>query len=108
MWRGARPKESDIDATAIACVELSAEASIVGVDSAKNVFQLAAAEGQWRPRGTRRAMRAQLERFFANRAVSLAAQARLDISVVQLRRESAPPALGARTRGIEGERTPSP
>jgi transposase len=44
---------------------------IVGVDLAKNVFQLAVADAQWRVRESHRLSRGQFERFFANRAVAL-------------------------------------
>jgi transposase len=43
---------------------------IVGVDLAKNVFQLCVADAAWRPRESQRLSRAQFERWFANRAVS--------------------------------------
>ena len=42
---------------------------IVGVDLAKNVFQLCVADATWRPRESQRLSRAQFERWFANRAV---------------------------------------
>jgi transposase len=43
---------------------------IVGVDLAKNVFQLCVADAAWRPVESQRLSRAQFERWFANRAVS--------------------------------------
>lgn len=60
-----------MNATALARAEVSPEASIIGVDLAKNVFQLAVADSEWRLRETHRLTRAQFERFFANRAVSV-------------------------------------
>ena len=44
---------------------------VVGVDLAKNVFQLAVADAQWRVVEQHRLTRAQFERWFANRAVRL-------------------------------------
>jgi transposase len=44
---------------------------IVGVDLAKSVFQLAVADGAWQVREQHRLTRAQMERWFANRAVGL-------------------------------------
>jgi transposase len=43
---------------------------IVGVDLAKNVFQLCVADAAWHPCEAQRLSRAQFERWFANRAVS--------------------------------------
>jgi len=43
---------------------------IVGVDLAKNVFQLCVADARWQPVEALRLSRAQFERWFANRAVS--------------------------------------
>jgi transposase len=60
-----------MNATAVACVDASEVESIVGVDLAKNVMQLAVADRQWRLTETHRLTRGQFERFFANRAVSL-------------------------------------
>jgi transposase len=52
-------KESDMNATTVA------------VDLAKSVFQLAVADPSWRVTETQRLTRAQFERWFANRQVSL-------------------------------------
>lgn len=46
-------------------------ATTVAVDLAKNVFQLAVADGQWRVVETHRLTRSQFERWFPNRDVSL-------------------------------------
>ena len=46
-------------------------ASIVGVDLAKSVFQLAVANSQWKLFETHRLTRSQFERWFVNREVSL-------------------------------------
>ena len=43
---------------------------IVGLDLAKNVFQLCVADAAWRPRESQRLSRSQFERWFANRAVA--------------------------------------
>lgn len=47
------------------------DGAIVGVDLAKSVFQLCIADASWRVTDSRRLSRAQFERFFVNRAVSL-------------------------------------
>jgi transposase len=61
MWCGvsaqATQKESEMDATTVA------------VDLAKNVYQLALADANWRIIEKHRLTRTQFERFFANRAV---------------------------------------
>jgi transposase len=49
----------------------TAAASIVGVDLAKTVFQLAIADENWRVVGRERLTRMQFERWFGNRAVGL-------------------------------------
>ena len=46
-------------------------ATNVAVDLAKSVFQLAEADASWRVIETHRLTRAQFERWFANRDVSL-------------------------------------
>lgn len=46
-------------------------ASLVGVDLAKNVFELAVADGDWRITGRARLSRPQFERWFQNRPVGL-------------------------------------
>ena len=46
-------------------------ATTVAVDLAKNVFQLAVADGQWHVVESHRLTRAQFERWFPNREVSL-------------------------------------
>lgn len=46
-------------------------ASLVGVDLAKNVFELAVADGDWRITGRARLSRQQFERWFQNRQVGL-------------------------------------
>ena len=46
-------------------------ASVVGVDIAKSVFQLAVADGAWKVTETHRLTRSQFERWFANREVGL-------------------------------------
>ena len=46
-------------------------ASVVGVDVAKSIFQLAVADRNWRVMETHRLTRSQFERWFANRDVSL-------------------------------------
>jgi len=63
-----------MNATAVARISESrvgAGASIVGVDLAKNVFQLAVADATWRMRESHRLSRHQFERFFVNRDVAL-------------------------------------
>ena len=52
-----------MNATATGCV--------VGIDVAKSVFQLAVADGAWRVIEQHRLTRAQMERWFANRAVDV-------------------------------------
>ena len=44
-------------------------ASVVGVDVAKSVFQLAVADGNWKVIETHRLTRSQFERWFVNREV---------------------------------------
>jgi transposase len=63
-------KESDMNATSLAVSVQSTDGVIVGVDLAKNVFQLCVADAAWRPVESQRLSRAQFERWFANRAVS--------------------------------------
>lgn len=46
-------------------------ATAIAVDLAKNVFQLAVADAQWRVVESHRLSRAQFERWFASRDVSL-------------------------------------
>ena len=46
-------------------------ATTVAVDLAKNVFELAVADGQWKLVGRARLTRGQFERWFHNRAVQL-------------------------------------
>jgi transposase len=46
-------------------------ANTVAVDLAKNVYQLAVADGDWRVVERHRLTRLQFERFFANRSVGL-------------------------------------
>lgn len=46
-------------------------ASLVGVDLAKNVFELAVADGDWRITERARLSRRQFERWFQNRSVGL-------------------------------------
>src|SRR5436190_11749428 len=59
-WRQRNEREeSDMNATTVA------------VDLAKNVFQLAVADENWRVIGRHRLSRSQFERWFANREVSL-------------------------------------
>jgi transposase len=62
-----------MNATAVARVSEShvLPSSIVAVDLAKNVFQLAVADSRWQLRESHRLSRVQFERFFDNRAVSL-------------------------------------
>jgi len=62
----------DAIATAAAVQPRQPEAGrIVGVDLAKNVFQLVVADRHWRPLESHRLTRAQFERWFANRDVTL-------------------------------------
>ena len=49
------------------------DATTVAVDLAKNVFQLAVANAEWRIVGRHRLTRGQFERWFHNRAVGLVA-----------------------------------
>jgi transposase len=49
----------------------AAGAMVVGVDVAKNIFQLAVANGTWKITETHRLSRHQFERWFANRSVDL-------------------------------------
>ena len=61
-------------ATSVARVDESpveVSGSIVAVDLAKNVFQLAVADRSWRVQQTHRLSRHQFERFFINRCVAL-------------------------------------
>ena len=44
---------------------------VVGIDLAKNVFQLAVCDGAWRVFEELRLTRTQMERWFVNRAVGL-------------------------------------
>ena len=60
-----------MNATAALRLEVSAVESIVAVDLAKNVFQLAVADSQWRLVQKHRFTRTQFERFFVNRNASL-------------------------------------
>lgn len=59
-----------MNATSLAVSVQSTDGLIVGVDLAKNVFQLCVADARWRPVEAQRLSRAQFERWFANRAVS--------------------------------------
>ena len=59
-----------MNATSVCPSVQSTAGVIVGVDLAKNVFQLCVADAAWRPRESQRLTRAQFERWFANRAVS--------------------------------------
>ncbi|MEY2873105.1 MAG: hypothetical protein RLZZ373_476 [Pseudomonadota bacterium] len=59
-----------MNATSLAISVQPDAGAIVGVDLAKNVFQLCVADAAWRPRESHRLSRAQFERWFANRAVS--------------------------------------
>jgi transposase len=63
-------KESDMNATSLASNVQPAAGLIVGVDLAKNVFQLCVANAAWHPIESQRLTRAQFERWFANRAVA--------------------------------------
>jgi transposase len=60
-------KESDMNATTVK----RSSASLVGVDVAKSVFQLAVADGNWKVIETHRLTRSQFERWFVNREVGL-------------------------------------
>ena len=59
-----------MNATSVCPSVQSTTGVIVGVDLAKNVFQLCVADAAWRPRESQRLSRTQFERWFANRAVS--------------------------------------
>lgn len=59
-----------MNATSVCASVQSTAGVIVGVDLAKNVFQLCVADAAWRPVESQRLSRAQFERWFANRAVS--------------------------------------
>ena len=59
-----------MNATSLAIPVQPDAGAIVGVDLAKNVFQLCVADAAWRPRETQRLTRTQFEHWFANRAVS--------------------------------------
>ena len=59
-----------MNATSLAIPVQPDAGAIVGVDLAKNVFQLCLADAAWRPRETQRLTRTQFEHWFANRAVS--------------------------------------
>ena len=59
-----------MNATSLAVSVQSTDGVIVGVDLAKNVFQLCVADAHWRPIESQRLTRAQFERWFANRAVA--------------------------------------
>jgi transposase len=62
-------KESDMNATSLVPLVQPGAGVIVGVDLAKNVFQLCVADAHWRPKESLRLTRTQFERWFANRAV---------------------------------------
>jgi transposase len=72
---GANPKESDMNAIADvrgSVPPVAANAGgVIGVDLAKNVFQLCIADSTWRVLETRRLRRHQFESFFLDRAVAL-------------------------------------
>lgn len=57
-------------ATSLAVSVQFAGGVIVGVDLARNVFQLCVADAAWRPMESERRSCTQFERWFANRAVS--------------------------------------
>lgn len=59
-----------MNATSLAPSAQPEAGAIVGLDLAKNVFQLCVANAAWRPRESQRLSRSQFERWFANRAVS--------------------------------------
>ena len=59
-----------MNATSLAVSVQSTEGVVVGVDLAKTVFALCVADSRWRPVESLRLSRAQLERWFSNRAVS--------------------------------------
>jgi hypothetical protein len=54
-------KESDMNATSLALSVQPEAGAIVGVDLAKNVFQLCVAGAAWRPRESQRLTRSQFE-----------------------------------------------
>src|SRR3990170_5955134 len=60
-------EESDMNAT----TATRSSASVVGVDVAKSVFQLAVADRNWKVIETHRLTRSQFERWFVNREVGL-------------------------------------
>jgi len=67
-------KESEMDAISAAAAlqpRRPEDGLIVGVDLAKNVFQLVVADAQWRTCASHRLTRVQFERWFANRSVAL-------------------------------------
>ena len=57
-----------MNATSLAVSVQSTEGVVVGVDLAKTVFALCVADSRWRPVESLRLSRAQLERWFSNRA----------------------------------------
>jgi len=59
-----------MNATSLGASVQSTGGLIVGVDLAKNVFQLCVADTSWRPVESQRLTRTQFEHWFANRAVS--------------------------------------
>lgn len=59
-----------MDATSLAATVQSHGGVIVGVDLAKNVFQLCVADARWQVIESHRLSRTQFERWFANREVS--------------------------------------
>ena len=70
MWCGVSAinrEGSEMNATTAAGID----ATVVGVDLAKSVFQLAVADAHWKVRETHRLTRSQFERWFVNRAVHL-------------------------------------
>src|SRR5215475_12110884 len=70
MWCGVsalNQKESEMNAT----TAFAKDATIVGVDIAKSVFQLAVANHAWKVIEAHRLTRAQFERWFSNRRVEL-------------------------------------
>lgn len=54
-----------------ATTAVGTDATVVGVDLAKSVFQLAVADAHWKVRESHRLTRSQFERWFVNRAVDL-------------------------------------
>src|SRR3954468_14846802 len=70
MWCGVsalNQGESDMNATTAS----RKDASVVGVDLAKSVFQLAVANGAWKVNESHRLTRTHFERWFINRRVDL-------------------------------------